>query len=389
MKSLYTDTGYVSILKYGEYLCGDKVEMIEHDDDVTLVLADGLGSGVKANILATLTSKIICTMMSNGMTLEQCVDTVARTLPVCSVRQVAYSTFTILQISNNRMITLIQFDNPACVLLRDGMNYEYESILKVIGDKKIYESHFPVKVGDVFISFSDGAEYAGVGNLLNFGWQRKNIIEYLELRYSSEMSAKTVSAFLAEECNRLYGGKAGDDTTVATVKIRNVSEVNVMFGPPKNVSDEKREMELFFSKSGKKLVCGGTTANIVSQYLGKSINSELNYYDKSIPPVGYIDGIDLVTEGIVTMSKVLEYAKQYVSDSELSSSWKYKKDGASLIAQMLFEEATEIHFFVGTAINPAHQNPDLPYGIGLKLQIIKELSECLSKIGKKCNMIYF
>ncbi len=389
MNSLYTETGYVSLIKYGEYLCGDKVEIIEHDDNVTLVLADGLGSGVKANILATLTSKIICTMMSNGMSLEQCVDAIARTLPVCTVRNIAYSTFTIIQVSKNRMITLIQFDNPACVVLRDGKSIQYDSTLKIIGEKKIYESHFKVQIDDVFVSFSDGAEYAGVGKLLNFGWQRKNIIEYLELRYTPDMSAKMVSTFLAEECNRLYGGRAGDDTTIATVKIRNAEEVNVMFGPPKQLDDESKELALFFSKEGKKIVCGGTTSKIVADYLGKSVSTSIDYPDRSIPPIGHIEGIDLVTEGIVTMSKVLEYAKEIVSDSELSSHWKYKQDGASLLSQMLFEYATEINFFVGTAINPAHQNPDLPYSIGIKLQIIKELNECLNQIGKKINVFYY
>ncbi len=97
----YMESGNVSLFKKGEELCGDMVEKIYHDDAYTLVLADGLGSGVKANVLSTLTSKIIGTMMADGQPIEDCVATIVETLPVCSVRQVAYSTFTILQVRRN------------------------------------------------------------------------------------------------------------------------------------------------------------------------------------------------------------------------------------------------------------------------------------------------
>lgn len=389
MNCLYTETGFVSLTKHGEYLCGDNVEVIEHSDSITVVLADGLGSGVKANILSTLTSKIICTMMANGLSIEHCVDAIARTLPVCKERQIAYSTFTIMQINNNKDIDIIQFDNPAVIMLRDGENIDYPRTTREIGGKKIFESHFKIKIGDVFIGISDGAEYAGIGKNFNFGWQRANIIDFLKLRYTSDMSAKIISTVLADECNRLYGGYVGDDTTVATVKIREISPVNVMFGPSKKKEDEIKELQLFFSKEGKKLVCGGTTSKIVADYLGENVVSSFDYYDRDIPPIGFIPGIDLVTEGVLTMSKVLSYAKEVVESKELSARWKYRKDGASLVSQLLFEYATDINFFVGTAINPAHQNPDLPLTIGLKLQIIDELTKYLEKMGKRIKMNFF
>jgi len=328
-------------------------------------------------------------MMSNGMGIERCVDTIVRTLPVCSQRQIAYSTFTIIQIIHNSQIKIIQFDNPDVIMLRNGKSFSYSKMLREINGKKIYESHFNLRTGDVFVSYSDGAEYAGVGNLMNFGWQRKNIIEYLELRYTDEMSAKTVSTFLADECNKLYAGKAGDDTTIMAVKIREITPVNIMFGPTNHKEDEKQAIKLFFSKNGKKIVCGGTTSKIVAEYLGESVSTSLEYQDKNIPPMGYINGVDLVTEGIITMSRVLGYARQIISGKELSSKWQYQKDAASLIAQNIFEYATDISFFVGTAINPAHQNPDLPLTIGLKLQIIDELEKCLKEMGKRVNLYYF
>ena len=163
MKSLYTETGFVSLFKYGEQLCGDRVEVIEHEDCTTLVLADGLGSGVKANILSTLTSKIICTMMANGSTVDDCVETIANTLPICSQRQVAYSTFTIIQVDENKNITIIQYDNPEVILLRNGKSYDYPIKERMIKGKKILESQIKAQIGDILITMSDGTIYAGVG----------------------------------------------------------------------------------------------------------------------------------------------------------------------------------------------------------------------------------
>ena len=118
--------GYKSINHDGEQLCGDHVDIVEQDDNSTVVvLADGLGSGVKASILSTLTSKIISTMMSEDMTLEDCVSTIAATLPICSVRGVAYSTFTIIHLIENETVELIQYDNPNVIFIRGDSVYDY------------------------------------------------------------------------------------------------------------------------------------------------------------------------------------------------------------------------------------------------------------------------
>mgnify|MGYP002562425678 FL=1 len=157
----FIEAGYVSLNKKGEELCGDRVETVYHDDTMTTVLADGLGSGVKANILSTLTSKIISTMMASGMEIQDCVETIAQTLPICKIRQVAYSTFTILQIKTDGSAYMVQFDNPLCVLLRNGKHVEYPVEVNVIDGKTIYESRMQVELGDVFVMFSDGVPHAG------------------------------------------------------------------------------------------------------------------------------------------------------------------------------------------------------------------------------------
>ncbi|MDD6142908.1 MAG: SpoIIE family protein phosphatase [bacterium] len=390
MNDLWIETGWISLNHVGETLCGDKVEIFGGgDEDLTLVLADGLGSGVKANILSTLTSKILCTMISGGIPLEECVATIASTLPVCSVRQVAYSTFTILRILDNKTAHIIQFDNPATIVLRNGDIFDYPRTTRVIAGKTIWESTFPIEENDVFIAMSDGAEWAGVGMTMNFGWTRDSIAEYAMANYLPENSAKFTAGLIIDECNRLYGGRPGDDTTIAVAHVRSRHTVNLMVGPPENKEDDERVMNLFFGKNGSKVVCGGTTSNVVSRYLHQPIETSLDYFDPEVPPICRIKGVDLTTEGVITLSKVLAYAEDFIDQAKLAPVWSTKKDGASLIARELFENATDVNFFVGRAINPAHQNPNLPINFAIKQQLITNLAECLEKMGKHIRLSYF
>lgn len=390
MNNLCTDIGFKSVNKKGEQLCGDHIEIVDQNENsLVLVLADGLGSGVKACILSTLTSKIISTMIANDLSVEECVSTIAATLPVCEKRGVAYSTFTIIRITNNSEAEIIQYDNPHVIMLRGGENFEYPRTSMEIGGKTIYKSKLQLEKNDVFIAMSDGAIYAGVGKTLNFGWQRDSIIDFMVGNYDKKMSAKGISQLLLDECNDLYGGEPGDDTTVAAVKIRQRIPVSLMIGPPSNPGDLKKMQTLFFAKEGKHIVCGGTTSKLASEYLGKPVVPCLDYFDPEIPPIAKIEGIDLVTEGVVTMTKVLEYAGSYLNGSISISDLSMKKDGASRIAHMLFEEATDISFYVGRAVNPAHQNPALPINFNVKMQLIDEVSKKLKAMGKNISVSYF
>mgnify|MGYP004455590753 FL=1 len=390
MNNLCADIGYKSINHYGEQLCGDHVDIVEQSEtSPVIVLADGLGSGVKASILSTLTSKIISTMMAEGMALEECVSTIAATLPICSVRGVAYSTFTIIHLIDNEKAELIQYDNPHIIFFRDNKNCEYKAEEMVVGGKTLYKSVIDLRENDIFVAMSDGCPHAGIGTAYNFGWKREDIIEFLEPLTYGEFTAKTLATILVDECFRLYGEKPGDDATACVVKIRRREPVNLLFGPPANRDDANRMMSLFFSKEGKHIVCGGTTSTIAAKYLHKEIRTSLVFESADVPPTAEIDGVDLVTEGVITINKVLEYAKDYLKSNESYTDWGYKKDGASLISRMLFEEATDINFFVGRAINPAHQNPELPINFSIKMNLVKELSDCLRQMGKKVKVSYF
>ena len=389
MNDLCADIGFKSINHVGEQLCGDHVDIVEPDENSTvIVLSDGLGSGVKASILSTLTSKIISTMLAEGLPLEECVSTIAATLPVCSVRGVAYSTFTIIHIKNNETAEIIQYDNPQVIVIRDEANYDYPKTEMNIGGKKIFKTVLNLQENDVFVAMSDGCPHAGIGLSYNFGWKREDIIGFIETLVPGGYTAKTLSTMLVDECNRLYDDKPGDDATACVVKIRKRVPMNMLFGPPSNRDDGNRMMSLFFSKEGKHIVCGGTTSSIAAKYLNKPLKAKLDF-TSDLPPIAEIEGVDLVTEGVITVNKVLEYANDYLGENKFYEHWSFKKDGASLISRLLFEEATDINFYVGRAINPAHQNPDLPINFNIKMNLVSELSKCLKMMGKRIKVSYF
>ncbi|MBQ8904472.1 MAG: SpoIIE family protein phosphatase, partial [Oscillospiraceae bacterium] len=340
MNNLCADIGYKSIYHYGEELCGDHVDIVEQNENSTvIVLADGLGSGVKASILSTLTSKIISTMMAAGLPLEECVSTIAATLPVCSVRGVAYSTFTIMHIKDNETAEIIQYDNPHVILIRENVSCDYPKTEMNIDGKRIYKSTVKLCENDIFIAMSDGCPHAGIGTAFNFGWKQEDIAAFMETISHCGYTAKTLSTILVDECNKLYGSRPGDDATACIVKIRKREPMNMLFGPPSNRSDCDRMMSLFFSKEGKHIICGGTTSSIAAKYLGKTLKPSLNFERSDIPPIAELDGVDLVTEGVITVNKVLEYAKDYLDKNESYEQWGLKHDGASLISRLLFEEA--------------------------------------------------
>jgi len=274
-------------------------------------------------------------------------------------------------------------------MLRNGESICYPTETLDIAGKKILKSKIRIQEGDIFIALSDGAPHAGIGVTLNLGWKRENIIEFIKTFSHVGFTAKTLTTLLLDECYSLYGGEPGDDTTVCTVKIRKREPMNLVIGPPSDPADCSRMMSLFFSKEGKHLVSGGTTSNIVAEYLHRPLRTRLEYFDNDIPPTAEIEGVELVTEGVITINRVLTFAQDYLKDNEAYKEWSSKKDGASLLARMLFEEATDINFFVGMAVNPAHQNPKLPINFSIKMRLVDQLADCLRNMGKKIKVSYF
>lgn len=386
--SLVLETGYTSINKKGEELCGDNVEMVVTPDGyTTLVLADGMGSGVKANILSTLTSKILCTMVSNDIDIYECVETIIQSLPVCKERGLAYSTFSVIHVDREGKGYLFEFDNPEAIYMHDGKCVELErEKLEVLG-KTVYKSDLRLKENDILMIMSDGTIHAGIGMLLNFGWQRDEIKEFLDTHVRPGMSARCAAWLLVDACNDFYVGEPGDDTTVAAIRARKEEKINIMVGPPLDKSRDDFYVARFMKDCDKKIVCGGTSSQIVARYLGKEVSTSLEFIDKEIPPIGYIDGIDLTTEGVITLRRLCELSDKYLSVSDLTpKEFTKAKDGAGMLAQLLFEEATSVTFFVGQSVNVAHQG--LPIDTTMKLKLVETLSKNLIKMGKTVTVNY-
>lgn len=385
--SVFIETSWASHNHWGEELCGDKVEVVKSEKGVLMVLSDGLGSGVKANILSSLTSKIIASMVSAGAPIKDVVETIASTLPVCKVREVAYSTFTMLQIDRQGNAYFVEFDNPSLVLLREGKRVFVPWVEQNISGKQVREAHMKLKLGDIAVTFSDGVIHAGVGRTLDLGWHHESVVRFLEAGYRPIDTATDVQHRLLSKCWDLYQGQCGDDTTVAALRICEPKPCYVMVGPPVHPEDDETIVNDLLACPGIKVICGGTTSQIVSKRIGKDLEIDLQYISPEVPPIAHMEGVDLITEGVVTLGRTLEILERYAATHDADVLTE-KKDGAYLLAETLTEKCTSVKFFVGRALNPAHQNPNLPISLSIKLRLVKDIAECLKRLGKQVHLQY-
>ena len=384
------EVSWKSLNKYGEELCGDKVEILKTPDSDIVILADGMGSGVKANILATLTSKILGTMFLKGEPIDEAVETLASTLPVCKVRGVSYSTFSILQIFRNGDAYLVEYDNPGCIFVRNGRLMDIPSEERVIGGKKIKEYRFKAQVDDCFVLMSDGTIYAGVGELLNFGWTWESMADYTLKCVKETRSAARLAALLSKACDDLYQQRPGDDTTVAVTRIIRRKEVAIFTGPPEKKEDDARLMKEFMMTEGKKVVCGGTTSQIAARYLNEKIRNNTDG-TKEIPPTASIRGIDLVTEGVLTMSHALKLLNTFGSD-EVDVEFFEALDadnGAAALARILIEDCTDVLFCVGRASNKENYDNAGLFDISVRKNLVEQFKSVLETMGKNVEIRYY
>ena len=389
--NVYVDMAYKSLNKHGEELCGDKVELVTTDDSKILILADGMGSGIRANILATLTSKILGTLFSNKLKIDEAVTTIARTLPVSSVNGVAYSTFSILQIFQSGDAYLVEFDNPGCIFIRDGEIQKIPFVEREIEGKKIREYRFHVKIHDAFVLMSDGCIGCSAGDVYNYGWDWNHISEYALKVYGQTQSAAHMAGMINQACDDLYLQEPGDDTTIAVARITEEKVVNIMTGPPENKTDDSRMVRDFIRQEGIKIVSGGITSQIVARELREDLVMSVENLDPVIPPTSKIRGIDLVTEGVITLNHVIELLQQYTQDEvsldlfdELA-----KENGASKIANYLIDECTTVNLFVGKAVNANYSQKNLPFEITARKNIIHALEDVLRAMHKNVNLYFY
>ena len=389
--SVSVDICWKSFNKNREELCGDKVEVLKTEDSSIIILADGMGSGVKANILATLTSKILGTMFREGAEIDACVETIARTLPICKEREVAYATFSILQIFRDGEAYLVEYDNPKCVFIRNKeiINYPYQE--RVIEGKKIREFRFHVELNDCFVLMSDGAIWAGEEETMNYNWEWDDRAAYTLKCTNETLSAARLAAMLSQVCYDLYGQKPGDDTTVAVTRVIRRQVVNIFTGPPSRKEDDERVVHDFMKQEGKKVICGGTSANVASRVLKREIVTLVKHADPKIPPMATMEGLDLVTEGVLTIGSALDLLHRYENDDfdEAFFDALDAENGAAKLARLLIEECTDLNLFVGRALNPAHQNSNLPFDLSVRMNLVEQLKDCAERMGKHVTVKYY
>ena len=382
----FVDFAYGSLFKYKEELCGDKVEFYSDDDIFVMALADGLGSGVKANILATLTSKIGVTMLKEKMKLDDVVETISRTLPISPTLNIAYSTFTLIRVDQGGMAYIAEFDNPSVIFLRGGDFLKLHWNERIIYKKRIRETSIQLKHNDNLILISDGYKFAGKNGNWIKPWTYEDTCHYIKKCYLKEMNAKEMTNNILDLFNELYYYEPIDDTTVATLKIIRDKKVVLLSGAPVDKSRDSEIVNKFKNARGKKIICGGTTARIVSREL-KKIYKPGKIVDKDIPPVGYIEGVDLVTEGVITLQKATSILEHILNTTDYEV--LYKEDGSSKLAKMLYEDSLHIKLMVGKSVNQTNQILELSNKLSNKVDILNHLKDVLIKLGKIVDIEYF
>jgi len=373
---LYYEWGIKQVHKHGEELCGDNIAFSRQADKVTLALSDGLGSGVKANILATLTTQIAIRMLEDNLPLGEVVQTLTETLPVCAVRKVAYSTFAIAQFFSQGYARVVEFDSPHAIVLRNRKLLPVAYDERTIDDKNIFEMVLDLQDGDWVVFVSDGVLNAGIGGAYPLGWGWELAAGFLEKHAHRELSAEELAGKVAEAVNELYLGKPGDDVSIVVIKVRHKQVATVFTGPPADRQTDGELIHRFVSRMGRLVVCGGTTAKIVAKHLGQPLEVDLSTITVDVPPIARLKGMDLVTEGILTLTQVRDLLRSQAERSTV----QYRNDGAASLLRLLLD-VDHTHFIVGQAVNPAHQNPDLPHQLGIRMAVAREIGEELRRRG--------
>jgi len=391
------DSFYIEVVceqrNYGnERICGDVflTRKIREENRTIAVLSDGMGHGVKANVLATLTATMSLNFTVEHKNPETIADIIMNTLPVCSERQMSYSTFTIIDIEANGFVTILEYDNPQTIILRNNTNFDPEwqhTIMHTDKNegKEIRTCRFKPKKEDRVLFFSDGITQSGLGTeKYPLGWGHENLVFYLETltRNNPNISAAKLAEKIVNMAYRNDNFSSKDDTSCASLYFREPRKLLISTGPPYEKENDKKLGEAVKKFNGKKIVCGATTADVIARELGVKIEDSLDFIDPDLPPVSSMPGIDLVTEGILTITKVTRILKDY------STSYDLGNGPADRIIKMV-KESDEIEIIIGTRINIAHQDPNLPVDLEIRRTVVKRMARLLEeKFLKEVSIRY-
>ncbi len=379
-----------SLNKAGEELCGDSVIIRTGPDSFVAVLSDGLGSGVKASILSTLTAEIAARLFESGISVEEVMQTIVETLPECNVRKLAYATFAVLIVNEGRRAHLVEFDSPPLIMIRDNAIFELQTDKREVSGRLIRETRFDVRDGDYLVMISDGYEHAGLGGIYRLGWRWPNIALAVQRFVQTGVDTHRLMLALSRTCMKLYDDKPGDDSTVIAMKIRPAVSLTVLTGPPADRNLDTSAVSRLMNAEGYKIICGGSTAQMAARVLDRKLEVEWvppwkrmddkPARKKGSPPTALLQGVDLVTEGILTLGQAVELMRTAGTSEDLP----HDDDAATRLARYLLD-ADDIQLIVGSAINP-NQVADLIRGEPMRMVYIRELVQDLTRRNKQVHV---
>lgn len=363
-------------------VCGDVLisKKIKEENRTVLVLSDGLGSGIKANVLATLTSSMAVSYTLLKEPIDRIAHTIMKTLPVDSERKISYATFTIVDIESDGETHVVEYDNPSYLLIRNGVVVTPEKESVVIGQddvrqKVMYKSHFIAQKEDRMVLFSDGVTQSGMGTAqMPFGWGDDDVRKFIlhELKNRPTRSATTLAKKIVRQAERNDIYTPMDDTTCAVVYFREPRHLLICSGPPFHEEKDRYLAAFVKNYEGKKVICGGTTAQILAREFHEEIEININVDKSGLPPTSSMPSVDLVTEGILTIGKVAEIL-------ETHSTGEVVGEGPAIQVVNLLLQNDIIDFVVGTRINVAHQDPNLPVELEIRRNVVKKIVRLLEE----------
>lgn len=377
----FLDVDFYQDYKHGQLVGGDVFlsRKIKSDNRTISVLSDGLGSGIKACVLASLTSTMATKFISSYKDIRHTAEIIMSTLPACKVRKISYATFSIVDINSTGETAIIEYDNPEVIVVRDGMllNPEKKTVEVKSGsgnNRNIVQfSRFQAQLGDRIIMLSDGVTQSGMGTKSwPLGWQFDSACRFIldRIKEHPEISARDLARDVVKQAhsNDLY--KSKDDTTCGVIYLRKPRRLLVVTGPPYDAVKDRDLGEIMRTFQGKKVICGGTTANIIARELDREITVNIKNIDPHIPPSSHMPGIDLVTEGILTLGRVVEILESGKKPEELPP------NAATELTEYLLNSDI-IEFVVGTRINEAHQDPNVPVELEIRRNVVKNIVQLL------------
>lgn len=361
--------------KYNQNAYGDffKSERFTDMNRLVAVLSDGLGSGIKADILACMTSTMLLKFLKENADIEKSCEIIMNSLPVCKVRGISYSTFSAIDCYDDGKAIIVEEGNPDFIWIRDGEVLKPECTIiesKNFKNRKMRVYDIKLELNDRIIFCSDGATQVAMGTkTYPLGLERDGLINIIlsKLKMDKNISSSELSNYLIKQIELIAPDKKLlDDTSIVSIYCREPREALVFTGPPYHIEKDNYYANTFKNFKGKKAIAGGTTANIISRELNIPVKTDLSLNVGNLPGIYCMAGVDLVTEGILTLTKTMEYLEDN----------NYQNDAAGKLMRFMLDSDC-ISFLVGAQLNQAHYDPNLPIEIEIRKNIVRKIAKIL------------